>query len=101
MPPLLAASSSLRCAARWLRHCSGVAALSEALQSRVTPEVASALARDGYAIVDEALSAAQSATLRAEVHALHAGGHMTPNATVLVRNGVTETLQKARGERSQ
>ena len=69
----------------------GVASLSAALQERVTPAVGTALAREGYAVVD-GLFGKNALRLRDELFALRP--FMAPNATHLVRNGQTVTLQK-------
>ena len=80
---------------RWARRgTASLAAVTTALETRITPAVASALAREGYAVVDDLLEPPTTAALHREVVALHAGGHMTPNATHLVTNGKTQLLEK-------
>ena len=76
------------------RGTASLAAVTSALETRITPAVAGALARDGYAVVDGLLDAPTTAALHREVVALHAGGHMKPNATHLVTNGKTQLLEK-------
>jgi hypothetical protein len=76
------------------RGTASLAAITTALETRITPAVAHALARDGYAVVDNLLDTPATAALHREVVALHAGGHMTPNATHLVTGGKTQLLEK-------
>lgn len=66
----------------------------ERLQRALTPAVAAALGRNGYAVVDGALGADVAAALRAEVAVVRRSAAMQKNHTHLVHGGATGLLEK-------
>lgn len=67
----------------------------ERLQRAITPAVADALRRNGFAVVDCALGTETAAALRGEVEAVWRGSAMHKNHTHLVHGGATGLLEKS------
>lgn len=66
----------------------------DSLSRVVTPATAASLQSRGWALVDGVFGDSTAEALRAEVLALHSAGHTKPNATLLVKDGVTQRLEK-------